>query len=74
MAILVDLVNLFILVILANLVDLAILVNELKVSVDPYALLMAIWGHFGLFQSPPEAIPDGFKGSNTSTYVDVRSR
>ena len=40
---------------------------------------MAIWGHFGLFQSPPMALPDGFKGSNTSvwmypTQIQPRSR
>ena len=36
-------------------------------------------GHFGLFQSPPMALPDGFKGSNTSvwmypTQIQPRSR
>ena len=45
----------------------------------PYASFMAIWGHFGPFWSPPMALPDGSKGSNTSiwmypTQIQPRSR
>ena len=28
-----------------------------------------LWGHFGPFRSPRMALPDGFKGSNTSIWM-----
>ena len=35
----------------------------------PYASFMAFWGHFGPFQGPPMAIPDGSKGSNIPAWM-----
>ena len=35
----------------------------------PYASFMAFWGHFGPFQSPPMALPDGSQGSNIPAWM-----
>ena len=43
--------------------------NSRPAETDPNASFMAFPGNFGLFQSPPMALPDGSIGSNISAWM-----